>query len=51
MKGMNKMNFKELGLNNDLINTIKNTGIITPTPIQEQSIPLINDGKDIILFS
>lgn len=48
MKGMNKMNFEELGLNNDLINTIKNTGIKNPTPIQEQSIPLINDGKDII---
>jgi superfamily II DNA/RNA helicase len=48
MKGMNKMNFKELGLNNNLIDTIKNTGITNPTPIQEQSIPLINDGKDII---
>lgn len=48
MKGMNEMNFKELGLNNNLINTLKNTGITTPTPIQEKSIPLINDGIDII---
>jgi superfamily II DNA/RNA helicase len=48
MKGMNNMNFKELGLNNDLINTLKNIGISTPTPIQEQSIPLINNGNDLI---
>jgi Superfamily II DNA and RNA helicases len=48
MKGMNKMNFKELGLNDNLINTLKNTGITNPTPIQQQSIPLINEGKDII---
>lgn len=48
MKGMNKMNFKALGLTNNLINTIKNTGITNPTPIQQQSIPLINNGKDII---
>lgn len=42
------MNFKELGLNDNLINTLKNTGITNPTPIQQQSIPLINEGKDII---
>lgn len=48
MKGMNKMNFKELGLNDNLINTLKNIGITNPTPIQQQSIPLINEDKDII---
>lgn len=48
MKGMNRMNFKELGLNNNLIDTLKNTGIKSPTPIQEQSIPLINEGNDVI---
>lgn len=48
MKGIDNMNFKELGLNNNLINTLKNIGIAVPTPIQEESIPLINEGKDII---
>lgn len=48
MKGMNKMNFKELELNDNLINTLKNIGITNPTPIQQQSIPLINEDKDII---
>lgn len=48
MKGMNNMNFKQLGLNDDLINILKTTGITTPTPIQEQTISLINEGKDLI---
>jgi ATP-dependent RNA helicase DeaD len=48
MKGMNNMNFKQLGLNDNLIDILKTTGITTPTPIQEQSISLINEGKDII---
>ena len=42
------MNFKQLGISDDLINILKNTGITTPTPIQEQSISLIKEGKDII---
>ncbi|MCE5221340.1 MAG: DEAD/DEAH box helicase [Clostridium sp.] len=42
------MNFKQLGLSDDLINILKSTGIDTPTPIQEQSISLIKEGKDII---
>lgn len=48
MKGMNNMNFKQLGLNDNLIDILKTTGITTPTPIQEQSISIINEGKDII---
>lgn len=41
-------NFKELGLNEDLLNILKLQGITEPTPIQEQSIQLIKDGKDVI---
>lgn len=48
MKGMKNMNFKELGLNEDLINILKKSGISSPTPIQEQSIALIKDKKDVI---
>ncbi|OOM82411.1 DEAD-box ATP-dependent RNA helicase CshA [Clostridium puniceum] len=42
------MNFKQLGLNDNLIDILKNTGITNPTPIQQQSISLINERKDII---
>ncbi len=42
------MDFKNLGLSDDLIKILKNTGITLPTPIQEQSISLIKEGKDII---
>lgn len=42
------MNFKTLGISPEMINHLKKTGIITPTPIQEQAIPLILAGKDVI---
>ena len=42
------MNFKQLGLSDDLVNILKISGINTPTPIQEQSISIIKQGKDII---
>lgn len=42
------MNFKDLGLNDDIINILKHSGITTPTEIQQDSIPLILDGRDII---
>lgn len=48
MKGMKNMNFKQLGLSEDLINILKKSGISSPTPIQEQSIALIKDKKDVI---
>ena len=35
------MNFKQLGINEDIVNLLKKSGITDPTPIQEQSI-LIN---------
>jgi superfamily II DNA/RNA helicase len=42
------MNFKQLGLNDNLLNILNKSGIVAPTPIQEQSISIIMQGKDII---
>lgn len=42
------MNFKDLGINENLILTLKKHGITTPTPIQSESIPYILNNKDII---
>ncbi len=45
------MNFKELGISNDLVNELNQIGIKSPTPIQQQAIPLILNKKDIIAKS
>ncbi|MEQ9187070.1 MAG: DEAD/DEAH box helicase [Cryomorphaceae bacterium] len=42
------MNFKELGLDDQLIESISYMGFEKATPIQEQSIPKILEGKDLI---
>jgi len=42
------MNFNNLGISEDIIKILKNNGITTPTPIQEESISLIKNGKDVI---
>lgn len=42
------MNFKQLGLSNELIDILKKNGITTPTPIQEESMEIIKQGRDII---
>lgn len=42
------MNFKELGINDNTIKTLKKMGITNPTPIQEESIGIIKSGKDVI---
>lgn len=42
------MTFKELGLNEELIDSISYMGFEKATPIQEQAIPKILDGKDLI---
>jgi ATP-dependent RNA helicase DeaD len=43
--------FKQLGIEEKLANKMKSNGFVTPTPIQEQAIPLILEGKDIIAQS
>ena len=42
------MTFKELGLHEDVLNSLDAMGFEKPTPIQEKAIPIILDGKDII---
>jgi ATP-dependent RNA helicase RhlE len=42
------MSFEKLGLNAHLLKAIKEQGYDTPTPIQEQAIPIILQRKDIL---
>ncbi|WP_343009430.1 DEAD/DEAH box helicase [Clostridium celatum] len=42
------MNFKNLGISNDIDNILKKSGIKTPTPIQQDSISHILSNKDVI---
>lgn len=41
--------FVEIGLSEDILKAIEELGFVTPTPIQERSIPeILNNGQDII---
>ena len=42
------MTFEELGLAAPILAAVKDCGYETPTPIQEQAIPFILEGKDVI---
>ncbi|HSN59121.1 MAG TPA: DEAD/DEAH box helicase, partial [Clostridiaceae bacterium] len=42
------MEFKELGISQDIIDVLKQTGITEPTEIQEISIRPIREGRDVI---
>jgi superfamily II DNA/RNA helicase len=42
------MTFEELGLNPAILSAVTACGYTTPTPIQEQSIPLVMAGHDLI---
>ena len=44
----NNLNFSEFGFDPDLMEGINAMGFESPTPIQEQAIPAILEGKDII---
>lgn len=44
----NETTFAEFGLNDKLLKAIKELGYETPSPIQEKTIPLILEGRDII---
>ena len=43
------LHFNELNIRDDLKATIKNLGLDTLTPIQEEAIPVIMNGSDIIV--
>ena len=40
--------FNDLGLSNDVMRAVDSMGFSTPTPIQEKTIPLILDHKDVV---
>ncbi len=42
------MKFNELNISKDILRSIEEVGYVNPTPIQEQAIPEILQGKDII---
>lgn len=41
-------NFLELGVRKEVNHTLKSLGLVTPTPIQERTIPFILEGNDVI---
>ena len=48
-KGMSmKTNFLNLGIEDELLRVLNENGIVEPTPIQEQTIPALLMGKDVI---
>ena len=42
------MNFNELGLSPELLQAVLDAGYTTPTPIQEQAIPVVASGRDVL---
>ena len=42
------MTFDELGLSAPILEAVKDCGYEAPTPIQEQAIPIVLEGKDVI---
>src|SRR5918997_3229008 len=40
--------FKELGLSEALLEALSHLGYDKPTPIQEQTIPMLLEGRDVI---
>ena len=42
------MDFSQLGLNPSLLKNVRDTGYETPTPIQEATIPLVLEGRDVL---
>ncbi len=42
------MNFAELGLSPEILQAVSDAGYTTPTPIQEQAIPVVLTGRDVL---
>ena len=42
------MDFRKLGISEDLVNGLDHMNIRKPTPIQEQAIPAVLEGRDLI---
>ena len=42
------MQFSDLGLSEDVLRAVADAGYETPTPIQEQAIPIVLQGRDVL---
>ncbi|WP_353959967.1 DEAD/DEAH box helicase [Chryseobacterium tructae] len=42
------MSFESLGLSHNIIRSVKKLGYLKPFPIQEQAVPVILQGKDLM---
>ncbi len=42
------MNFEELGLSAEVLRAVADAGYETPTPIQEQAVPYVLMGRDVL---
>ena len=42
------MLFSELGLSADILRAVSDQGYTEPTPIQQQAIPIILSGRDVM---
>src|SRR5580698_11095314 len=42
------MDFSELGLSLELLRAVSDAGYTTPTPIQQQAIPVVVEGRDVL---
>ena len=42
------MQFSDLGLSENVLRAVADTGYETPTPIQEQAIPIVLQGRDVL---
>lgn len=40
--------FEEFGFNKDILKGVKEAGFRMPSPIQQQAIPIVMDGKDVV---
>ena len=40
------MSFSDLGLHDDLLRAVTAQGYTQPTPIQQQAIPIVLEGRD-----
>lgn len=48
---MNKASFAAIGIEEDIVTRLSEFGISAPSPVQEQTIPLLLEGRDVIAAS
>lgn len=44
----NTITFDDLGLKNEILKSVKFAGFVKPSPIQEQAIPIVMSGRDMV---